>query len=163
MKKKTLTAEEPVVVRNIDELAKGIPKTGKVLIHFTKTQWKHVTEGLKRGRTLPKRGVVFAYTPLPDDTGGIGYPECIPGPCELCSIRPRLFPDGTIGMQCLCRRDPNCEPPPPPPGPVGSCRFVFRRQGLYWRLVCESVNCTGNCRIAIVPRSPGWLITCACQ
>lgn len=162
MVKRPSGTQPMVVVRNIDELVKGVPKADKLLIHFTKAQWTDITEGLKRGRRLPKRGVIFAYTPLPDGDGGIGGGDCISGPCEICMSRPGRTPDDFFGLECRCRRDPNC--PPDIPAPSGNCRLVFRRQGLNWRMVCESIDCTaGSCQINIVRDGLRWVIGCACQ
>lgn len=163
MAKRSSVRKPKIVVRNIDELAKRVPKAERLLIHFTKAQWAGITKGIKRGKTLPKRGVIFAYTPLPDNTGGIGGGDCIPGHCEICSIRIRPTREGFVGMDCRCRRDPRC-PPEDLPEPSGNCRLVFRRQGLNWRLACESIDCrAGRCQLNIVRRGPRWLLSCACR
>src|SRR6185436_9257179 len=127
-KKTAKSAPERVVVRNLDELEKGIPREGKLMIHLTREQWTNLTKGLPAMRAEPKVGIVFRFTPLPD--GAIGQPECMPDICENCSIRWGRGLDGTIGIQCRCRLDPACidlpGQPPPPPSP--RCRFVIDRQ-----------------------------------
>jgi hypothetical protein len=162
MANRSSSTKPNVVVRNIDELVKGLPKADKLLIHFTETQWAEITKDLKIGQELPKRGVIFAYTPLPDGTGGIGMGDCISGPCEICMSRFERIPDGFFGVECRCRRDPNC--PPSIPTPSGSCRLVFKRQGFNWRMGCESIDCqAGNCQIKIVRDGVRSVIGCACQ
>lgn len=162
---KALNPDEQVIVRNIDELQKSIPKQGKLLIHLTKAQWAGLTKGIRFGKTLPKHGVVFRCTPLPDDNGVIGSLECIPGICEICSSRLGRNPDGGIGIQCRCQRDPLCPPDPPTghPPAAGGCQLVFRLQGGSWRMTCDRVNCSRACRIVGVRQQNVNLIICACQ
>jgi hypothetical protein len=166
MKKQlSLYAQPKIIVRNIDELVKGVPKADKLFIHFTKTQWTDITKGIKRGRKLPKRGVIFAFTPLPDGQGGIGSGECISDPCQICMSRvSKRIPDDFFRLECRCRPAPDEPGCPPIPKSEGNCRLVFRRQGLIWRMVCENINCTaGNCQINIVQDGLRWVIGCACQ
>src|SRR5262245_33815041 len=110
MAKRPSRTRPAVAVRNIDELAGGIPRADKLLVHFANAQWAGLTRGLKRSRRMPKRGVVFAYTPLPDGSGGIGAGDCISGPCEICLSRPGRGPDDPFALECHCRRDPACPP-----------------------------------------------------
>ncbi len=163
--RKAVGQAEQVIVRNIDELKKTIPK-GKLLIHLTKEQWAGLNKGMKSSKVLPKRGMVFRYRPMPDDIGGFGSVECVPQVCELCSVRLGRNPDGSIGMQCRCRPDPSpeCrEHPNLPPG-TSACDFVLRQQSSgRWQFTCVNVNCSGNCRMVIVNQGASSLITCACQ
>ena len=106
--RKPVSEAEQVIIRNIDELKKTIPK-GKLLIHLTKEQWADLNKGMKSSKVPPERGIVFRYAPLPDGSGGLGSPECVAQVCELCSVRLGRGPDGSVGMQCRCRPDPSPE------------------------------------------------------
>lgn len=156
------------VVRNVAELlrTKKLPR-GPVLIHFTKEQWAGAIRGIPSGKAVPKRGVRFEYIPNPDDTGGFGRFDCVPGECEICLIRHRLGPDGSFTVQCMCRRDPRCPQGPSGPIVVGRCEFRLVQTGRLFQFRCVSVNCTGRCRVRLVRTGSGvgarWLIVCACE
>jgi hypothetical protein len=163
--RKPVSQAEPVIIRNIDELTKTIPK-GKLLIHLTQQQWANLTKGMKSSKVPPKRGIVFRYTPFPDGSGGLGSPECVAQVCELCSVRLGRGPDGSIGMQCRCRPDPSpeCrEHHVPSGGQTGTCSLALRQQLGRWQLTCQSVNCSGNCRMVAIRQPTNILISCACQ
>ena len=125
-------------------------------------QWSGFTKGMKLGTTPPKQGAVLAFTPFPNGGGGIGSGDCLSGPCEICSERWGRSPDdGSIGLQCRCRRDPAC--PPNGGTRLGHCRLVFRLAPIR-QLECVSVDCTGTCRLTGTRLPDGRiLIGCGCQ
>jgi hypothetical protein len=153
----------PVVVRNIDELEKSLPKRGsKLLIHLTRAQWSGMSKGIKFRAAPLKDAIAFRYTPLADGTGGIGDVQCMPGECENCSVRWGRNPDGSVGLQCKCARDPRCIH-------LGgaACSLTLRRAGLRWELICSGSGCAGTCRLVASRQRVGdrftYVLACKCQ
>jgi hypothetical protein len=112
MVSKNDTSELSLVVRNIDELEKGLPKAGtKLLMHLTKAQWAAMSQGIDFTDAPLKQGIAFRFIPLTDGSGGIGEVQCMPGECEECSVRATGSPDGTIVATCRCKLGKLCTSP----------------------------------------------------
>ena len=157
----TLSPPKAPRLRNISEV-KG-PLHQGTLIHFSAKQWKQMTARIPVEKGMPTPGLGLDCYPIP---GGdvIVQPTCIANPCETCKIKVSgVYPDGRIGFDCQCQRDPDCidnrNPPPPPPP---NCALDILTTGGRIRIRCRSQGCSGRCRLRATQQDGRFVIACLC-